>query len=88
MISAAVHILTGLAALCGFLGAYYWLKASNVPIITKPDVGGNEQFNAMMRQADMMGQIAIAARLNAMGARYAGIGAIAAGLVAALAVFA
>ena len=65
------------AGLCCLVGAGYWFRASNVPLLTKGDWSGNPELNHLSREADLLTRLSEAGRLNAVAARWTGGGAIA-----------
>ena len=84
MIAYAVSFCAVAAAAFGFVGAHYWLKSSQVPLLITGDWSGNPELNAITREADVIGALLTAGRLNALGARWTSAAALAAAISAVL----
>lgn len=73
MLISALGLVAGL---CCLIGAGYWFRASKMPLLTKSDWSGNPELNYLSREADLLVQLSEASRLNAIAARWTGVGAI------------
>ena len=66
-----VHIAPSFAAaICSAIGAWLWFRASKVPLLVTEPLWGNDHYNQLAREGDLLAALGEMGRINAIAARW------------------